>query len=92
MCREDRPRYFLPWAAILDRWLAVCDGLALQPLDCALRFVLSYSGIERVVVGVDSLRQLEQILAVQAHGTTQLPDDLFCEDRLLIEPWRWSLT
>jgi aryl-alcohol dehydrogenase-like predicted oxidoreductase len=86
-----RPAWFARWQPMLDRWLAWCADNELAPLEAAIGFAQGLPGVERVVVGVDSLSQLEQILAAAA-GAAAPPDDLCSDDRDLIEPSRWKLT
>ena len=51
---------------------------------------MAQSGIDKVIVGVDSLAQLDEILAA-AVPIESVPDDLFSEDLYLIEPSRWNI-
>jgi aryl-alcohol dehydrogenase-like predicted oxidoreductase len=83
---------FARWRPLLDRWLGWCADNRTTPLQAALSFVLAQSGVERVVVGVDSAAHLEQILAASEVSVPLPPADLFCNDRDLIEPARWKLT
>jgi aryl-alcohol dehydrogenase-like predicted oxidoreductase len=92
MPRATQPKWFDPWRGLLDRWAASCVQLETTPLAAALAFVLAQPGVERLVVGVDSLAQLDEIL-VAARARAVLPaDDLYSEDRDLIDPSRWKLT
>lgn len=87
----DIPAWFDRWRTLLDTWRQGCAALGTSPLVVALRFVLSWPSIERVVVGVASTRQLEEILA--AAGTVQeygFPD-VQSQDPELIDPSRWLL-
>jgi len=54
-------------------------------------FVLTQPGISRVIVGVDSTDQLQEILAAARPGQKQPPADLFSEDVGLIDPSHWKL-
>ncbi len=92
MPRSRRPPSFERWTALLDRWLHWCVEHEVTPPQAALGFVLSQPGIERLVVGVDSSTQLEEILAATSADVAALPEDLYSEDRDLVEPSRWKLT
>jgi aryl-alcohol dehydrogenase-like predicted oxidoreductase len=83
-----RPAWFARWAELLDRWHGWCAANAVTPQSAALAFVAAQDQIERFVMGVDSLQQLEQLLQ-QPAGAPLPPADLFSEDRELIEPSRW---
>jgi aryl-alcohol dehydrogenase-like predicted oxidoreductase len=90
MPRESRPAVFRRWErvwAALDRWLL---ETGLTPLEACLRDALSVRGIARIVVGVDSLRQLTDILAAADGHTGRIPDELRTDDRDLLNPARWA--
>ncbi len=88
-----RPTWFGCWRALLDRWSDWCQRNETTALHAALAFVQGTPGIERLVVGVDSVEQLEGILAASSSSGTRLPpEDLFSDDPDLIDPSRWKLT
>jgi hypothetical protein len=60
-------------------------------LQACLSFALSRREVDRVVIGIDGLRQLEQILAC-APRAVDVPDTLACDDSELINPSRWRLS
>lgn len=88
---EERPEYFRAWAsqlAYFDSWLAE------EHIDAAracLGFACQQSGIQRVVVGVQSAPQLAQLIAMIPRTELIVPDALEVEDEALINPARWSL-
>jgi aryl-alcohol dehydrogenase-like predicted oxidoreductase len=90
--KSRRPESFAPWTTLLDRWLDWCVEHGVTPPEAALGFILSLPGVERLVVGVDSGAQLDEILAATKADVAVPPDDLCSEDRTLIEPSRWKLT
>jgi aryl-alcohol dehydrogenase-like predicted oxidoreductase len=62
-----------------------------SPLQVAVNFALQQEGLERVVVGIDSLSQLTELVA--AAQKIAIPDlaELASEDPRLIEPFRWEM-
>ena len=66
MSPERQPAYFARWNGLLVRWRDWCVASGSTPLSAALAAVLAVPGVERVVVGVDSLAQLKQLLATLA--------------------------
>jgi aryl-alcohol dehydrogenase-like predicted oxidoreductase len=90
MTQADIPDKFLPWSGLWQkwhRWLADYNGSAIQ---ACLAFPLSFSEIDQVVVGADSVNQLAQIVsATNSPPISELPD-LQCEDEDLINPAHWS--
>jgi aryl-alcohol dehydrogenase-like predicted oxidoreductase len=89
MKQADMPDKFLHWAGLWQKWynwLEEYDGSAAQ---ACLSLPLSFSEIDKVVVGVDSLNQLSQIVsAANKQQTIELPD-LQCQDQNLINPVNW---
>ncbi|HJU60869.1 MAG TPA: aldo/keto reductase [Candidatus Binatia bacterium] len=91
MPARKRPDYFKKWASALDKWVDWCMGVGCSPLRAAVSFVLAQPGIEKVVVGVDSLTQLNEILQAAASPAPSPSTDLACQDVGLLEPFRWRI-
>lgn len=90
MSQATIPAKFSPWANLWDslhQWLSTHQVSALQ---AALNFPLSFPEVDRVVVGAESVNQLEQIINVALNEVTDDLPDLRCEDDNLINPARWS--
>ncbi len=80
----------LPQAATaLVRWHAFCRDRGLSPIAAALSIVKSFPAVACVVVGVDSLSQLEEIAAAWEAAKPLLAPELACSDRDVIDPRRW---
>lgn len=93
MPADQRPAWFNRWRGVLDSWLEWCLQHRVTPLQGALQFLIGRSEIERIVVGVDSVAQLEEILAASTLDLSiRPPDSFFLADRELIEPSRWRLS
>lgn len=91
MDQVNRPSYFHPWQQILDEWAEWCATNQCSTLEAALGFALSQNGVEKVIIGVDTVNQLESILQASA---TNLRNPVPCfssHDVDLIEPSRWKL-
>lgn len=93
MQAAERPERFARWAHIWqewDRWLVGHPDES--AVSACLSFALKHSSISRLVVGVDSVAQLQGIIAA-ANGSRliDLPD-LSSEDENLINPALWAST
>ena len=89
MPQAAMPQKFQPWAALWDKWhnwLAVCNTSAVQ---ACLAFPLSFSEIDRVVVGADSVSQLEQAITATKNVMPIDFPDLHCDTENLINPACW---
>jgi len=92
MQAEQRPAYFQHWQNLWTAWEQWLLLTQLTPLQACLSFVLNRPNINRVVVGVDSLEQLQEILAAARVESVELPGELCCNDTNLINPAQWRLT
>jgi aryl-alcohol dehydrogenase-like predicted oxidoreductase len=91
MPAERRPDVFAPWKATLDRWSEWCKQREISPLRGALTFMRTLRGVEFVVIGVDSDAHLEECVEHFSALEPLPPDDLFSDDRNLIDPSRWKV-
>ena len=89
---EDWPAYFDRFAGWHEAWTAYCSAENATLVEASLGFVLAQSGIDRIVVGVDTAEQLEEILAVGNLPMALPPDRLASDDLDLIDPSRWEVS
>lgn len=89
MAPAARPEKFQRWGGFWDAWDKWLKATGLTPLQASLRYVLGFPGIARAVVGVDSLRQLEEICEAAAGEAPKVPSNLFTNDPDLLNPSRW---
>lgn len=89
MPKGTRPAKFDRWRSLWNEWdhWSTTEG---SPLRACLRFVLSEPSIDRIVVGVDSLAQLQEILATSRTDAVVSPPELACDDLDLVNPSRWG--
>jgi aryl-alcohol dehydrogenase-like predicted oxidoreductase len=84
------PSKFAPWNGVWERWHTWLFEHDISALQACLAFPLAYSEIDRVVVGAESVQQLQQIIdAINIPFPDTLPN-LACEAENLINPSRWS--
>ncbi|PJZ53378.1 aldo/keto reductase [Leptospira adleri] len=86
-----RPPYFNQWATLLSKW----DDWILQNqitrLEASLGFVGSVSGIDKIIVGVDSRAHLSEIIENSVRNRLlEIPDEISSEDPNLILPYNWK--
>jgi len=90
MSRDDIPDKFSPWGSLWTKWHAWLTQSGGSPLSACLAFPLSFTEIDRVVVGADSVRQLEQIIGAAQHDASLELPDLECHEDELMNPARWA--
>lgn len=90
MKSEKRPVAFNRWQPLWQQWHGWLNHQSLTPLQACLGFALAQPGIDRVVVGVENLTQLQEILASVETRAVEPPATLASEDIDLINPSRWA--
>lgn len=85
-----RPAKFARWQPLWNHWQRWLNETGLTSLQACLRYALVQSGVERVIVGVDSLNQLKEILQASTGGLPELSEELCCNDPDLINPVNWG--
>lgn len=84
-----RPATFNRWQPLWDRWHRWLDEQALTPLQACLEFVLPHSEIDRIVIGVDNVKQLQEILRAANTMGVSVPQSFATEDPRLLNPSNW---
>jgi aryl-alcohol dehydrogenase-like predicted oxidoreductase len=91
MPRVKQNAYFDRWAPQLETWQAWLAEHSLSPTDACLNFVRSCAEIDRIVVGVQTRSQLEELLSIQPRLLPQLPQWARTDAEDLVNPARWKL-
>ncbi|MBA3656413.1 MAG: aldo/keto reductase [Gemmatimonadaceae bacterium] len=89
MKNSERPAKFGRWVGLWDHYDSWLADSGLTALEACLSFALSFPEIHKVIVGIDSLRQLKEILAASDHSYVAPPDGLRSADTSLINPGAW---
>jgi aryl-alcohol dehydrogenase-like predicted oxidoreductase len=93
MSAEKRRANFEDWQDLWSKWDGWLIAEKLTPLQASLIFALSWPEIDRVIVGVDSASQLNEILSVTNTANTDridFPNYLESMDSLLTNPSKWK--
>ena len=85
-----RPARFNHWVEVWDEWDRWLSATGLTPLQGCLRYPNSLHTIDRVVVGVDTVEQLDQVLEAASGELAGLPHFNPLPDDRLINPARWN--
>ncbi|MFT5144791.1 MAG: aryl-alcohol dehydrogenase-like predicted oxidoreductase [Rhodothermales bacterium] len=86
---RNRPGWVGRWSDVWTIWEEHLLEHGLTAVRAALSFALSHHQVDRVVVGVDSLEQLDEILLAGLAPAPPAPDGLRSEDLDLINPAHW---
>jgi aryl-alcohol dehydrogenase-like predicted oxidoreductase len=86
----QRPASFARWSDIWNTWDTWLDEIGLTPLQACLRYFNNLPEIDRVVVGVDTVAQLNEILGATEGALSNLPEFHPLQDERLINPATWN--
>lgn len=89
--KAKRPAFFLDWADIFqeyDNWLLKNN---LSPLTACLQYALSLPEVDRIIVGVDSFQQFEEIIRASSYKPLSFPSSFSCSDERLVNPASWRI-
>lgn len=89
MTPEELPVKFSPWKTLWDHWYKWLSKNKLTPVQGCLRFALAQPEIDRIVVGVDNNRQLNDIIAAAQCNEPLSPLEHTSNDENLINPSLW---
>ncbi len=93
MPSERVPSKFAPFRTLIDSWHAWLAGDAAEGrsgVQACLAHVASFAGISRLVVGADSLAQLQDIIEAASTATLRAPESLTSPATPLINPAQWK--
>lgn len=91
MPRDKIPKQFQAWNFLWDQWHQWIKDNEVSAVEACLAYALQNEGIDKVVVGVDSKIQLEQIvLSLEGSNIESFPD-LSSLDSNLINPSNWNI-
>lgn len=88
---DQRPAKFARWRLLWSSWSSWLERHDASPLATCIQFVMSYPEVNGVVVGVESAKQLEEIIGAANQPMSSIPPGtLSSTDLDLINPSRWG--
>jgi aryl-alcohol dehydrogenase-like predicted oxidoreductase len=90
MPSSQRPIKFARWSEIWIEWSYWLEQTGLTPLQACLAYVLGLEDVDKIVVGVDSLMQLNEIFIASKTVLPSLPNWPHSIDTKLINPALWN--
>ena len=88
--RSTIPHKFKSWDRLWDNWNHWLAGHQADPVSVCLSCPLSFSEIDRVIVGVDTVEHLKElIMAAKRNDPMDFPD-IACADEMLVNPFNWG--
>lgn len=90
MTNQNRPSKFKRWSALWKMWDDWLHDNKITALEATIRYVISMSEIEKVLVGVKTTEQLKEIIAVPNGNLPEIPKEFFINDVYLLNPSNWA--
>lgn len=90
MPRSSVPLKFAPWAELFSAWHNWLEFHETDAVQACLAYPMSCPEVDRVVVGVDRLKQFQEIIFASQNEFNLVAPDLTCDDEGLINPAYWS--
>jgi aryl-alcohol dehydrogenase-like predicted oxidoreductase len=88
---SSRPRKFDRWDSLWKSWSEWLNDYKISPLEASIRYAMSFSEISKVLVGIDSVNQLMEIMDAAYGVLPPIPNELYTDDSLLLNPSNWDL-
>lgn len=91
--QAERPQAFHKWKHHFKKFDLVIENSGTDALSFCLNYALSQSELSKIVIGVDTISQLDNILDVQTkrYHAKRAYEDLQSNSLSLIDPRKWSL-
>jgi aryl-alcohol dehydrogenase-like predicted oxidoreductase len=89
MAKSEIPLKFSPWNLLWNKWQQWQKENDISAVEACLRFPMSFSQIDHVIVGSDSVSQLKQIISSTSFKNVIEFPDLESDDEALINPFNW---
>ncbi len=91
MDKNVRPLYFKKWEKLFHEWDLWLEEQGLSSLEACLAFALHSNNVDKVLIGIDSLKQLKEIVKkFKTLKKINLPKEFISEDKNLINPANWN--
>ena len=84
------PEKFKHWLPLFDSWHDWLDDNNISAVHACMGFVRSYSQIAKIVVGVESATQLEELIQAEKLSPMKNWPDISSVDESLINPSYWN--
>lgn len=90
MAPDQRPVKFARWNSIWSEWSRWLGETGLTPLQACLGYAMGIEDVDKVVVGIDSAKQFQEIFAARNSSLPNLPNWPQPIDADLINPSHWN--
>ncbi len=86
-----RPNYFNKWNLLWFECENIIKEKKISRLELCIRYILSFKEINKIVIGLDSLKHFKEIYNTILKPPINLNENLDCNDLNLINPTYWKI-
>ena len=90
MNSQNRLKKFARWDSLWRLWHEWLEDNRISALQASITYSMSISEISKVVVGIESKKQLDEILRANMGKLNNIPQELFTHDVDLLSPANWD--
>lgn len=83
------PKYFARWHNKWETWWNWLYSNNISAPHACLHFILSFKGIDKVIIGIDSVEQLKDLVSQEKNILNYKFPEICSEDKMLINPSNW---
>ena len=91
MSPEERPKSFLKWGKVWKEWDKWLETNKISSIEACIYFALSQKNIDKIVVGINSTNELQEILDIIARSREEILFPQGYTDNDLIKPINWKI-
>lgn len=89
LSNERLPKEFYKWKKLWKIWYHWLNDNKITALEATVRFAISTKEISRVLVGIQTKKQLEEIVLASDGILPEIPSELYTDDTNLLNPSNW---
>lgn len=90
MSKQERPYKFNRWSSLWKIWDEWLKDNKITALEATIQHAISVSEISKVIIGVDTKQQLEQIIIASKGVLQKTSSELNTNDKELLNPTHWN--
>ena len=84
------PNKFAPWFSLFDQWDSWLLNNDISATQACVCFVKKFAEIDKIVVGVESVKQLDELILASQNLPNLVWPKMNCTDENLINPSNWN--
>ena len=85
------PLKFNKWRALFKKWEEDLSKINVTKMEACIQFALSFQEINKVIIGIDNIKQLKEILAYDFSKNIEQLGNISTQDEMLINPTYWDV-